>query len=114
MIQEETDNYIRICMKTWLLCESCINHEISSDSPRQRLVQKCNDCGKSCFALVAKLVSKEYVIDLDDAVFDCLLYCRQCAMECEKYSDEEDIRLCGDVCELCGDALKELTIFSLN
>ncbi|MBC7946910.1 MAG: hypothetical protein H7Y42_03450 [Chitinophagaceae bacterium] len=99
-------------MKTWLLCESCIHAESSNDYPRYDLIRECSECAKACFAVVSRLVSK--ADDLGDLVFNCLLHCRQCSEECLKYNGEEDIELCGDVCEVCGNTLKNIAVFSLN
>ncbi len=114
MIREKTDIYIKICMKTWLLCESCIHAEENSPVPRYDLIVECNACAKSCFAVVSKLVSETEIEDMSDTILNCLLHCRQCAMECGRYEGEEDITLCADVCQVCGDAIRELACFSLN
>jgi hypothetical protein len=112
MIQQQTDSYIKICMKTWLLCESCIHAESSSKFPRYDLIKECSECAKACFAVVSRLVSQ--ADDLGDLVFNCLLHCRQCADECAKHFEEDDISLCGDVCEVCADKMKDIAVFSLN
>lgn len=112
MTQQLTDNYIKICMKTWLLCESCIHAELNSEAPRYDLVDECSQCAKSCFAVVSRLVSQ--ADDMGDLVLNCILHCRQCAGTCAQYSDESDIELCGDVCETCGNALIDIAEFSLN
>jgi hypothetical protein len=112
VIQQQTDTYIRICMKTWLLCESCIHAESLSSLPRFELVKECNQCAKACFALVSRLVSQNE--DMGDLVMDCVLECRQCARTCEKYGHENDIEFCGITCSLCAETLKHLAVFSLN
>lgn len=99
-------------MKTWLLCESCVHAEYSSQSPREDLITKCADCAKACFAVVSRLVSQAG--DIGDLVLNCLLHCRECADECEKYNGENDIELCGDVCRVCGDKMKDIAVFALN
>lgn len=111
MIQT-TDQYIKVCMKTWLLCEASVHAESNSTSPRYDLVQACSECAKACFAVVSKLVSN--ASDLGDLVLNCLLHCRQCSNECEKYPDEEDIQFCGIVSSICADTLKEITVLQLN
>ena len=112
MIRQKTDQYIKICMKTWLLCEASVRAELRASSPRQNLVKECSECAKACFAVVTRLASNG-----DDAgglVFNCLLHCRQC----EKYPKEEDIQFCGIVSNICADSLKnmakEMAVFSLN
>lgn len=112
MIQQQTDVYIKICMKAWLLCESCIHTEVKNVCPRTELVKDCGDCAKACFAVVSKLVSQPD--DLGDLVFDCILHCRQCAATCQEHALDPDIELCGDVCAACGDILKDLPFFCLN
>jgi hypothetical protein len=113
MIQQTpTDTYIKICMKAWLLCESCVHAETSSPNPRFDLVLECTHCAKICFAVVSKLVSNSD--DLGDLVLNCLLHCRQCAETCEQYKNDNDVQLCGDVCAACADTLKELVPVQLN
>ena len=116
MIRQKTDHYIKICMKTWLLCEASVHAELASISPRQTLVKECGECAKVCFALVTRLASNR--TDMGGLVLNCLLHCRQCSMECEKYPKEEDIQFCGIVSNICADNLKdmakEMTAFSLN
>lgn len=114
MTQQKTETFIKICMKTWLLCETCVHAEESSKEPRYNLVSECSACARACFALVSKLVGECNMDDMGSLVLDCMLHCRQCAQECSLYAGEEDIELCGDVCEVCGDSLRELTRFSLN
>jgi hypothetical protein len=111
MIQT-TDQYIKVCMKTWLLCEASVHAESTSNSPRYNLVEACNECAKACFAVVSKLVSN--ASDLGDLVLNCLLHCRECSNECEKYPGDEDILFCGIVSSICADTLKEITVFQLN
>jgi len=113
MIQQQTtDQYIKVCMKTWLLCEASVHAESTSTSPRYNLVKECSDCAKACFAVVSKLVSD--ADDLGNLVLNCLLHCRQCSIECAKYAGEEDIQFCGIVSSLCADTLREITVRQLN
>jgi hypothetical protein len=110
--QHQTDSYIKICMKTWLLCESCIHAESTSTTPRYDLIKECSDCAKACFAVVSRLVSQNE--DVSDLILNCVLHCRQCAQECDKYKYENDIEFCGDTCGICADEVKNLASFSLN
>ena len=112
MIHQKTDTCIRVCMKAWLICESCIHAEVNSVNPRETLIQECTECARSCFAVVSKLVSASE--DAGALVLDCLLHCRQCAAECNKYGSENDIALCRDVCAICGDIIKNNMTFSAN
>ena len=113
MIQQQTDIYIKACMKTWLICESCIHAEVTSTMPRVDLVRECRECAQSCFSVVCKLISQRD--DLGDLILNCLLHCRQCYEECEKYAEEEDdIQYCGSVCIVCAETLKDIMVFQLN
>lgn len=113
MIQQQTiDQYIKVCMKTWLLCEASVHAEAASTSPRYKLVKECSDCAKSCFAVVSRLVSDAG--DLGDLVLNCLLHCRQCSNECSKYPGEQDLQFCGMVSSICADTLKEIAVNQLN
>jgi len=38
MTIRQTDNYITVCMNTWLLCEVCIRSESQSHSPNNMLI----------------------------------------------------------------------------
>jgi len=109
--QHQTDTYIKICMKAWLLCESCVHAENTSAHARPDLVDECGQCAKTCFAVVSKLVSD--TDDLGDLALNCILHCRQCADICYRY-DENDILLCGEVCSTCAEMLKQLVPMSLN
>jgi hypothetical protein len=112
MIQSSTDSYIKICMKTWLLCESCIHAESNMPDPRYELISECSECAKSCFAVVSRLVSQ--ADELGDLAINCVLHCRQCANECQKYDNETDLLICADVCSICAELIKKLATFSLN
>lgn len=112
MIQQQTDAYIKVCMKSWLLCESCVHAEMNSKNPRYDLINECMACAKACFAVVSRLVSN--ADDMQDLPFNCLLHCRQCVNECQKYYYDNDIRLCGEVCSICAETVKELAVFSPN
>lgn len=114
MIQQRTDTYIKVCMKAWLLCESCVHAEETNASPRYNLIRECGACARACFAVVSKLVGQADQSELSQTVFDCLLHCRQCASECCHYLDEEDVASCEEVCRTCGNIIRELAIFSLN
>ncbi len=112
MIQQQTDSYIKACMKGWLLCESCVHSELNSFSPREDLIDACTLCAKACFAVVTRLVSNPE--DLEHLPFNCLLDCLQCAHECKKYAGDADLKECADVCLLCAYKMKDLTVFSMN
>jgi len=112
MIRQQTDIYIKACMKTWLICESCVHMETTSDEPRVDLLRECRETAQSCFSLVSKLISNNQ--NVGDHVLSCLIHCRQCIAECEKYAHVEDIEYCGNVCAVCADALKDLAVFYLN
>jgi hypothetical protein len=107
-----TDQYIKVCMKTWLLCEASVHAESTSSTPRHALVKECADCATACFAVVSKLVSNAE--DLGDLVIKCLIHCRQCSRECEKYPGEDDIQFCGIVSNICADTLKDIAVLQLN
>lgn len=109
---QTTDQYIKVCMKTWLICEASVQAEVTGLSPRQNLIKECRDCAKACFAIVSSLVNNA-AYDLDDLVLNCLLHCRQCSNECAKY-DDEDIQFCGMISGICADTLKEITVINLN
>ncbi len=111
MIVQQSDNYIRVCMKAWLLCEACIYTEKDKSSPKEKLLMACHACAESCFSIVSILVSNSRA--LQQPVFDCFLRCRECYYECAKHIDD-DIEYCGNVCDRCAEALKELMFFYLN
>jgi hypothetical protein len=112
MILQETDGYVKICMKAWLLCEASVHAEVASPSPRTSLIKECRECAAVCFELGGLLLRD--AAKIENYVFNALLHCRQCAVECARYADDEDIRFCGDVCSVCGDPLHDITSFSLN
>jgi hypothetical protein len=103
-------------MKTWLLCEAGAHAELKANSPRPALIKECSECAKACFALATRLAGN--VTDAGPLVLNCLLHCRQCATECQKYPNEEDIQFCGIVSNICAGSLKdmakEIAIFHLN
>ena len=112
MVQQQTDNYIKLCMKSWLLCESCIHAEVNSPSPRYALINQWTACAKSCFAVVSRLVSDPD--NLEDLPFKCMLHCRLCVDESDKYPEEEDIQMCSEICAICADTVKDLVVFVAN
>ena len=109
---QTTDQYIKVCMKAWLLCEASAHAEVTGLFPRHTLIKECEDCARACFAVVSGLVSNA-MQDLGDLVLKCLLHCRQCANECAKY-DDGDIQFCGIVSSICADTVKEIAVFNLN
>ena len=112
MIRQQTDDYIKMCLRSWLLCESCTYAEMNSLTPRYDLITECTACAEACFTLVTKLISN--ADDLGDLPFNCIVHCRQCYEECQKYSEDEKIIICGEACAICAEAIKELAVFSLN
>jgi len=112
MTRQKTDHYIKACMKAWLLCEASVYAELTGNSPRQSLIKECSECARACFAVVARLVSKAG--DISDLVLNCLLHCRQCSKECEKYPQEEDIQFCGRVSNICADTIRDIAVFPVN
>ena len=108
MTRLKTDQYIKVCMKTWLLCEASVHAESASPAPRKNIVRECNECAKACFAVVTRLVSNAG--DLGELVLNCLLHCRQCSTECAKYPAEEDLQFCAMVSSICADTLTELAV----
>lgn len=111
MILQQTDNYIRVCMNAWLLCEACMYTEAGKLSPKEKLIKACHACSESCFSIVSILVSNSRT--LQQPVFDCFLSCRECYNECMEHKDE-DIEYCGAICDRCAETLKELLLFNLN
>ena len=111
MILQQTDNYIRVCMNAWLLCEARIHTESGKLFPKEKLLKACQACSESCFSIVSILVSNSRT--LQRPVFDCFLSCRECYNECILY-DDADIEHCGAVCNRCAETLKELLLFDLN
>jgi hypothetical protein len=108
MILQQTDNYIKACMKTWLICEACIHAETTSGSPRESLVIKCRTCANSCFTVVCRILNNSEI--MQESAFICLLNCRECFSECENYAYVDDIEYCGEVCRLCSETLKHLIL----
>ena len=111
MTLRQTDNYIRVCMNAWLLCEACIHTENEQLFPNEKLVQACHDCADSCLSIVCLFINNR-VTDQKN-IFDCFLYCRECYNECMLHK-EEDIEYCGAVCDKCAESMKELMLFHLN
>jgi hypothetical protein len=113
MILEQTDNYIKACMKAWLMCESCIQAEANKKNPRQTLIDKCRVCANSCFTVVCRILNNSEIVQ--ESAFICVLNCRECSDECDKYSYISDVEYCSEVCRLCADVLKSLIVpFHLN
>lgn len=109
---QTTDHYIKVCMKTWLLCEANVHAEYNRPAPRQEILRQCSECAEACFAVVTKLVSNPD--DLDTLALDCLLHCRECSRECAKYPGEEELQFCSVVSSICADSIKEIAVLQLN
>jgi hypothetical protein len=109
MILQQTDSYIKMCMKTWLLCESCIHIEETSYCPRKTLISNWRSCAHSCFEVVCKIISNDSK-EMQDSALSCMLNCRKCYEECEKYNYSDEIEFCGEVCRICGETIKDLII----
>lgn len=111
MTIRQTDNYIKACMNTWLLCEACIHSETQSNSPNKKLLKAWSNCGQSCISIVAGIISD--TLTTKNHILDCFLYCRECYNECMLHK-QEDIEECGKVCDNCAETIKELLFFHLN
>jgi len=113
MIIGQIDSYMKLCLQTWIFCESCIYSEISTSTPRRELVKECHDCALACFALVAKLANNQ--LEIGEQAFRCIIHCRQCQETCAKYAETEDIRCCGEICKRCAEQIKGIALeFNLN
>ena len=112
MIRQKTDEYVKVCVKTWLLCEANVHTELNSDFPRKNLVGQLDECAKACFAVVGSLLGTAG--EQEEAILNCLINCRSCSLECKKYPDEEDIFLCSAISGICADCMNELFVFALN
>ena len=112
MIQQQTDNNIKAFLKGWLLCESCSNAELNSDNPNYDLILQCNACAQACFDVAAKLLCNDG--DFGDLPFNCMVHCRQCIEECEKYESKSSINACIQACRACIRTVKEISPFTLN
>jgi hypothetical protein len=108
MVIQETDQYIKACMKTWMFCESCIHSENDRPDPRKELIEKCRACANSCFAVVCRIINNSE--ELQESVLSCFLDCRECYTECDKYAYNEDIQYCGEICLFCADTVKDLLV----
>jgi hypothetical protein len=108
MILHRNDTYMKLCLQAWLFCESCIHAEITADNPRKDLVKECHACARACFTVVAMLAGNQ--IEVQEQAFNCILQCRRCQEECEKYAYVADIKYCGEICKKCADNIKELAI----
>ncbi len=111
MTLRQTDNYMRVCMKSWLLCEACVHSEKVRLWPDEKLIKICNDCAQSCIAFVAHFIKDPETAQ--KKVFDCYLFCRECYEECILHP-EADIIYCGEVCDRCAETIKELMFLKLN
>ena len=111
MLLHQTDNYIRVCMNAWLLCEACIHTEQEKLSPKEKLLDACHRCSEACLSIVSVFISNP--VTVRQHVFDCFLHCRECYNECMQYR-EDDIEYCGAVCDKCAETMKELMYFGLN
>lgn len=111
MLVQQNDTYIKSCMSTWLLCEACIHNEQKKMFPEEKLLMACRDCAESCLSIVSLIISTP--LPPETKVFDCFLYCRECFNECMNVNDE-GAQFCGQSCDKCAEALKELLVFHLN
>lgn len=111
MTARQTDNYMRVCMNTWLLCEACTHAEKEMPLPDERLIKSCMECAQSCIALVAHIIHDPQADQ--KYIFDCFLYCRECYNECMQHP-KADIIYCGEACNQCADTIKELLFFNCN
>lgn len=113
MIARQTDMYIKACMQAWLFCESCIHNEVSTQQPRTELIRKCHECAQSCFAVVSRLISDHP--EVSDLAFNCIIHCRLCQQECEKFTEAEDILQCAEMCRECAEKMRDIAgNFCLN
>ena len=114
MIQQQINNYIKTFLKGWLLCESCSNAEMNNSDPNYELIVECNACSQVCFDIASRLLLNDD--NIGDLPFNCMVHCRQCIDECEKYDNygNATIKACVVACKNCARVVKELASFSLN
>ncbi len=110
---QTSDAYIKVCLRAWLFCESCIQAETLLEAPNQQLIEGCHRCAHSCLAVITGLINKKEMIT--DDVFRCLLYCRSCETICEGALRTEEVQNCAEACRNCADHLSEIAwYFGLN
>ena len=109
MIKQETEFYVKNCMKTWLICEACAYMEMKSEKPNQEVVFHCQCCAEICFALVCRLIAN-FRTELDQFAFLCMLHCKQCAAVCKNYTEVEDLQYCSKTCGNCSTVLRKLIV----
>jgi hypothetical protein len=109
MVLQQTDNYIKACIKTWMFCEACADSEKGNNHPKQFLIDKCRACAHSCFTVACQIMNNPDGVR--EPVLICLLNCRECFEECEKYNYNVAISHCGETCWFCAEMLKDLLFF---
>lgn len=109
MIQE-SDYYVKNCMKAWLICEACVYMELAAGKPDEEVLNSCYGCAEACFGLMYQLISNRDTDLIDKLAFLCFLHCRHCAEVCSTYKDVEDLQYCQMACTSCSLVIKDLLI----
>lgn len=110
---QTSDAYIKICLRTWLFCESCIQSETATTTPNSRIIRSCHRCAHACLAVVTGLINKKELIT--DDIFRCMLYCRACEIACSATPHTEETLHCAEACRDCAENLSQIAwYFSMN
>jgi hypothetical protein len=104
------DECAKACSDCQRACDSCAHHcgemVASGKKDHLRTLHTCSDCANFC-AAAAQIVARQGPMSgiICEA---CAKACNLCGAACEKFPDDEHMKLCALECRKCEKACKEM------
>jgi hypothetical protein len=100
----------RVCSKCADVCSSCFAHcaMLLTDGKKEHAssLHSCNDCATVCRA-TAELCSRHSNMS-HDLCAACEKVCKRCAIECEKFPNDQHMVECAKICRECAAACTKM------
>lgn len=111
-MKRTTSRLVLHCLKTWLICESCMLAEYAIHGKKREIYHQLKVCANASFEL-ASLLTKSPVSS--QQILSCLISCKTVATACGEYRHIEEFSICERACEnSCKMLAKRLPVSFLN
>jgi len=104
------DGCAKACSDCQRACDSCATHCASmvAEGKKDHLttLRTCQDCATHCGAAACITARKGPFADLICTA--CAEACARCGKECDKFSDDKNMKMCADECHKCEKACREM------
>jgi len=98
------------CNRCQVECDACAAHcaHLLAQGKKEHLttLRTCQDCATFCSA-AACIVARHGPFS-DSICKSCAEACARCGKECDKHSDDAEMKRCAQVCRQCEQACREM------